>query len=110
MERNANGTFAKGNKGGPGRPKRSREERYLARLSKRCTLKQWEKIVDTAIARAKAGDARARQWLSDYLLGKPAQEVKVEAVTDLIVNLGWGDDDFDDNPSEASQGPAGGSE
>ena len=76
-KRDTNGRFVKGNGGGPGRPKRSTEEKYLAALSRRVTLKEWAKIVDVAVARAKAGDGQARQWLSDYLMGKPIQRTEV---------------------------------
>ena len=90
-ERDKAGRFVKGYKGGPGRPARSKEEKYLTTLSKRCTIKEWEKIVDTAIARAKAGDPRARQWLSDYLLGRPQQFMDItsggERLPSVIVYL-----------------------
>ena len=72
--RDENGRFVKGHNGGPGRPKRSTEEKYLTALSRHVTLKDWATIVNTAVARAKAGDSTARQWLSDYLMGKPVQK------------------------------------
>ena len=76
--RRTDGTFQKGHSGNPnGRPKRSTEEKYLTALSRRVTLKDWAKIVDTAVARAKAGDSTARQWLSDYLMGKPVQRSEI---------------------------------
>lgn len=101
-DRDASGRFVKGYKGGPGRPARSKEEKYLTKLSKRCTLKQWQEIVDAAIAQAKKGDSKARQWLSDYLLGKPVQEVKLDAQTDLSIMLRWDDDNFDADSAEAT--------
>ena len=76
-QRDENGRFVKGHDGGPGRPKRSTEEKYLAALSRRVTIRDWEKIVDVAVARAKTGDATARTWLSDYLMGKPVQRQEV---------------------------------
>ena len=76
--RKDNGQFAKGHSGNPnGRPKRSTEEKYLAALSRHVTLKDWATIVNTAVARAKAGDSTARQWLSDYLMGKPVQRSEI---------------------------------
>jgi len=100
--RDAQGRFAKGHKGGPGRPARDKEEKYLKKLSTRCTLKEWQAIVDRAIAQAKAGNPKARQWLSDYLLGKPAQELKIDAQTDLMIRLAWDDDNSDADSSEAA--------
>ncbi len=67
--RNSKGRFANGNPGGPGRPRRSVEIEYLARLSDTITLEDWGQIVDTARRRAIAGDPRARDWLARYLLG-----------------------------------------
>lgn len=76
-KRDQNGRFVKGHGGGPGRPKRSTEEKYLKALSKIVTSKDWEKVIMTALSRAKAGDGNARQWLSDYLIGKPLQRTEI---------------------------------
>lgn len=97
--RKSNGQFAKGHSGNPtGRPKRSTEERYLRALSRHVTLKDWAKIVDTAVSRAKAGDSTARQWLSDYLMGKPLQRQEIAGAGggDLVLRVIYGDDGTDD--------------
>jgi hypothetical protein len=67
--RNLNGTFAPGNPGGPGRPRRCVEREYLAALVEAVSLEDWRAIVQKAVASAKAGNARAREWLSKYLVG-----------------------------------------
>ena len=93
--RNPDGTFAKGHAGGPGRPPRQTEQAYLRTLAATITQDDWRAIVQTAIADAKAGDARARQWLSDWLLrGVPtlldlaaADELEVDAVSDRVEDL-----------------------
>lgn len=36
----------------------------------------WRDVAIKALADAKAGDRAARQWLSEYLIGKPAQPVE----------------------------------
>lgn len=36
----------------------------------------WRAIAERAVEDAKAGDARAREWLSDRLMGKPPQSVE----------------------------------
>lgn len=75
-ERNEKGQFAPGYKGGPGRPKRRTEAEYLDAMVGRVTLKDWREIVDKAVIQAKRGDARARAWLSDYIMGPPVQRLE----------------------------------
>ena len=68
IDRDHMGRFAAGNSGGPGRPKRQAEEDYLQTLSERVPLALWAVIVDKAASDAAAGDAKARDWLSKYLM------------------------------------------
>ena len=78
--RDEKGRFVAGNSFGRkngGRPPRTYEDKYLRKLSNLVTMKDWEKIILVAISQAKAGDAKARQWLSDYLMGKPMQVIDV---------------------------------
>ena len=76
MKRNSNGQFAKGQTGNPkGRPKKAREERYLKILKSSCTFKEWRKIIEQAVIDASAGDTQARKWLSDNLIGPPAERM-----------------------------------
>jgi hypothetical protein len=83
QERDANGRFvkgnsvAKGNKGGPGRPKRKREERYYEILVSAVTFEDWRAIVKKAADQARRGDATARKWLADYIVGVPEQTQNV---------------------------------
>lgn len=44
---------------------------YLAALSEACPPETWREIVERAIEDAKAGDAKARDWLASYLVGRP---------------------------------------
>lgn len=69
MTRKPDGTFAPGNPGGPGRPRRQTEAAYLVALSDAVTVEDWQEIVKVAVIAAKSGDAAARKWLGDYLLG-----------------------------------------
>ena len=71
IDRDHMGRFAVGNSGGPGRPKRQAEEDYLQTLSERVPLALWAEIVDRAASDAAAGDAKARDWLSKYLMPQP---------------------------------------
>jgi hypothetical protein len=77
-DRNANGRFAAGWHGGPGRPRRTVEARYLTTLRESVPLETWGRICEAAVAQAVGGDAKAREWLSSYLIGKPLQAVEVE--------------------------------
>jgi len=69
-DRTSNGRFAFGNPGGPGRPRRAVERQYLATLSETVSLDDWRDIVRVAMTFAKQGDAKARDWLTRYLIGE----------------------------------------
>ncbi|MCE9556263.1 MAG: hypothetical protein K8T91_23180 [Planctomycetes bacterium] len=78
--RHGDGTFAKGNPGGPGRPRREREREYLAVLSEAVPLEKWRAIVERAVVDATAGDARSRDWISKYLVPEVLPELEQEEV------------------------------
>jgi hypothetical protein len=71
-KRKPDGTFAPGNEGGPGRPKRQTESAYMAVVMSQCPLEVWGEIVGKAVTDAKAGDRHAREWLARYLVGEPS--------------------------------------
>ncbi len=68
--REENGRFAQGNAGGPGRPRRAIERDYLAVLGDAVSIDDWREVVERAVVDAKAGDAKARDWLTKHLLGE----------------------------------------
>lgn len=68
-ERDERGRFAAGNPGGPGRPRRAVELEYLAALGDELTLDSWREIVRRAVEDAKAGEPKAREWVTKYALG-----------------------------------------
>lgn len=77
VARDKNGRFKKGHSGNPrGRPKRTTDERYIRALARTVRIKDWEKIVTTGIARAKAGDLGWARFLAEYLMGKPIQRME----------------------------------
>ena len=76
-KRNAKGQFVKGHNGGPGRPKKTREERYLEIVKSAVTFEDWKAIVKRAAYDAKRGDAQARKWLSDNIIGPPTQRQEI---------------------------------
>jgi hypothetical protein len=85
--RDGNGRFTAGNPGGPGRPRRSVEQDYLATLADAVPLRRWKKIVARAVEDAEEGDAKARRWLAEYLLGRQADPLTTLAATELAGTL-----------------------
>jgi hypothetical protein len=75
MERTEKGTFAKGNTGGPGRPKKEREEKYSEIMLNTVSYERWKRIIEKAASQAEKGDSVARKWLSDYLIGPAVQKI-----------------------------------
>jgi len=51
---------------------RRTEGDYMAVMLETVTLNDWRAVVSSARDLALAGDARARAWLAQYLMGKPA--------------------------------------
>lgn len=78
--REPDGRLRPGHPGGPGRPSKARELAYIAILREILTASEFAFIVRSAILRAQNGDAQARQWLSDYAIGKPGQSIDVRHV------------------------------
>jgi len=78
------GRFARGNPGGPGRPRRQTEAAYLRVMMDACPLDAWEAIVRAAVARAEAGDHQARQWLTRYLVGEA--EATAPRPTEVLID------------------------
>lgn len=74
LDRGKNGQFAEGNVGGPGRPRRPVEEIYLLAITRACPPEVWQQVCGRAVEDALAGDAKAREWLSRYLVREPEGE------------------------------------
>ncbi len=51
---------------------RRTEGDYMSVLLEAVTLEDWRAVVNNAKTLAQAGDAQARAWLAQYLMGKPA--------------------------------------
>ncbi|HPB85735.1 MAG TPA: DUF5681 domain-containing protein [Paludibacteraceae bacterium] len=80
VKRDNLGRFVSGNSGNPsGRSARKTEHDYLELAKQKCGKSQWLAIVEKAVEQAMQGDARARQWLSDYLIGKPLMRQVTES-------------------------------
>lgn len=78
-ERDENGRFAKGHTPyhNGGRKPKATEERFLERLIARVEAQDFEKMTDSLIARAKAGDAGMAKLLLGYLIGLPIQRQEI---------------------------------
>lgn len=76
--RDDKGRFVKGNPGNPnGRPTKEREMQYRDVLVTAVSITDWNDIIQKAVKQAKQGDGSARKWLSDYLVGIPAQKMEL---------------------------------
>jgi len=95
--RDSQGRFVKGHASQGGRPRRATELSFLKRLRDTVTEEAWQQIVNSAVNAAIAGDAKARDWLSSYLLGPPngsrlvelavAELTGISTVTDRLLDL-----------------------
>ena len=99
MERDSLGRFVEGNSGGPGRPPRETEESRLADLSEVCSSEKWRAIFERAVEDATNGEAKARDWLSKYLLGD-AKQIEVHSIDGPQTVLIEYTDDWFFTPSE----------
>jgi hypothetical protein len=85
--RDGKGRFTLGNPGGPSRPRRAVELNYLATLADAVPKRRWRKIITRAVRDAEAGDAKARRWLAEYLLGRRAEPLTTLAASELAGTL-----------------------
>lgn len=85
-DRTERGQFAPGHTGNPaGRPKREREVKFLDILRGAVTEEKFAAIVDKAVEQAIGGDAVARRWLTDYLIGPAAEQVDMTVTSKVLI-------------------------
>jgi hypothetical protein len=72
--RDANGQFAKNNKGGPGNPFARQVTELRSRLLQRLKPEDIDAIADRLIELAKGGEVAATKLLFQYTLGKPVEQ------------------------------------
>lgn len=90
VQRDEKGRFKKGASGNPGgRP--IDQSKYLKKIDTALTFKSWRAIIKKAIEQAERGDSKARQWLSDYVLGKPTQNVNQKLEHMGVVDVVFGE-------------------
>ena len=86
IDRNNKGQFVEGNKVGIGRPSRAIELDYLRSLSDTITVDDWRDICSKAVKDAKAGNAKAREWITRHVLGSnPTASLMDIAIRDAMI-------------------------
>jgi len=92
-----------------GRPKRKVEQEYHDATVGRVTLDAWQKVVDTALRQAQEGDPSARKWLSEYLIGKPTEQINIttEPQAEILVQWDYFPNVLGDSESESGNGSSG---
>ena len=99
IKRDEKERFIKGVSGNPGgRP--IDQSKYLKKIDTALSFKKWRAIIIKAIDQAERGDSKARQWLSDYILGRPVQNVnqKTEHSGEVeIVRVNWDEEIANDS-------------
>ena len=105
IARDSKGRFVKGASGNPqGRLPKQTETSYLQVSESVCTFDVWREITMKAVEQAKGGDARARQWLSDYLTGKPISMVMaVQERQDTLITVKYMRDNLTDKLNRLSE-------
>lgn len=86
-QRDPRGLFTKGNKGGPGRPRRAVEKRYFEATIESCSLKDWSRIIRRAVDDTEDQNPltrdRARSFLLKALFGtQPGALVQINNIVD----------------------------
>jgi hypothetical protein len=66
------------------------QESYMGALLDAVSLDDWREVVTGAVQAAKGGDPQARNWLAQYLIGRP--ESKAPTPINVIVNQLQGKD------------------
>ena len=75
-DRDASGKFVKGNTGNPGgRPKSDLS--IIALIDAVVTAEDWKFIIEAQVKRARRGDNKAIEWLTDRRFGKAIQATQI---------------------------------
>ena len=79
--------FQPGGKGGPGRPPKRKEEKYLEILLEVVTEDDFRAVITRMVKDAIRGWKSARRDLLEYVLGKPTQMVDVQLTDTPMMRL-----------------------
>ena len=84
------GKFVKGNKANPGgRPKADLS--ISALIDEAVTVDDWKFIITAQLKKARRGDQKSVEWLTDRRFGKPLQQTENKHEGSLTVSIEWGD-------------------
>lgn len=97
--------FEKGNPGGPGRPRKSVEERYQKAVYSAVNPAQLKKIVEKLADKAERGDIPAAKLLLGYLLGLPVGTTQLTGNNGEPLKVIF--EHSQNTDTEVSQGPTG---
>lgn len=86
--RDSQGKFLSGGPGGPGRPPRQLEQRYLDCVRQAVTVADLIAIFKKAVTAAKEGDLNAAKFVASYALGLPTDSVVEARIVELERNYG----------------------
>jgi hypothetical protein len=63
------------------------EADYLAALSEAVPMDAWRAVIAKAVEQARAGDAKAREWLGIYVVGKPSGDALLKLAASEMSGL-----------------------
>ena len=110
-QRDEKGRFIKGHSGNPtGRMPKDREVKFYDLTVSAVSEDEWVKVVKTAVRLAIKGDAQARKWLSDHLIGLPQQKVDLTTNGENINSIGITGVDYRSAIANLAPRPMGNSE
>lgn len=78
--RDTKGRFAPGNKASKGNPHAKRVNRLRTTILKAVTPAEMREVIAELLTKAKCGDVAAIKLLFEYTIGKPKEQVEVDAV------------------------------
>jgi len=90
-DRNENGQFTKGNKGGPGRPKRTDEEQYNAVLFSVISPERFRDMLELQARKADRGDPEAFKFICK-LLGMDINRNELTGMNGGPIVISWDED------------------
>ena len=100
--RDKNGRFVKGQSGNPnGRRPKAKELSYLAIVTDVITPDRFKAGIEKVWQLALRGDLSAMRFVTEYILGKPTQDISAETSEHIKIILGWDDDDAEPYAPEA---------